>query len=141
MSYWEHWLMRIQHKMVCQTPSRILKRFCSLFYLKSKSNMLYVTKMLQKRIKKTINLILTNKLLCFQRSSFIGTGLSDHCKLIATLFKSRFTKNRLIKKFWKSHWKFLFKWPNRKIELLDYWYCYYSCQRLSTFKNIFVREN
>ena len=61
--------------------------------------MLYVTKMLQKRIKKTINLILTNKLLCFQSSSFIGTGVSDHYKLIATLFKSHFTKNCLIKKF------------------------------------------
>ena len=85
--------------MVCQPPSRILKRFCSLFYLKSLIKYVICYKNVTKTDKKTINLILTNKLLCFQSCSFIGTGLSDHCKLIATLFKSHFTKNRLIKKF------------------------------------------
>ena len=45
-----------------------------------------------KALKSTIDLILTNKPLSFQSSSVIETGISDHHKLIATFFKSHFTR-------------------------------------------------
>ena len=66
-----------------------LKQFCNLF------NLQYLIKKeacITKALKSTIDLILTNNPFSFQSSSVIETGISDHNKLIATFFKSHFTR-------------------------------------------------
>ena len=65
-----------------------LEQFCSLFNLKS-----FIKKetCITKLHMSTIDLIIKNKPLSFQNSSFIKTGLSDPHKLITTFAKSHFT--------------------------------------------------
>ena len=66
-----------------------LEQFPSLCNLKS---LIKKETCITKGHKSTTNLISTNKPLCFQSSSVIETGLSDHERLKATFSKSRFTR-------------------------------------------------
>ena len=56
------------------------------------ANLIKKSTWITKTHKSSTGLVLTNKPLSFESSSVIETGLSDHQKLIATFFKSHFTK-------------------------------------------------
>ena len=66
-----------------------LDEFCDLFNL---INLITSPTCFTKTHKSTIDLILTNKESCFQKTKVTETGLSDFHKLISTFLRSQFCR-------------------------------------------------
>ena len=66
-----------------------LDEFCDLFNL---TNLITPSTCLTKAHKSTIDLILTNKEGCFQKTKVTETGLSDFHRLISTFLRSQFCR-------------------------------------------------
>ena len=66
-----------------------LEYFCDLFNL---TNLVHSDTCFMKNSKSTIDLILTNKPLHFQKTHVVETGLSDYHKMISTFFKAYSSK-------------------------------------------------
>ena len=66
-----------------------LDEFCDLFNL---TNLITPSTCLTKAHKSTIDLILTNKEGCFQKTKVTETGLSDFHRLISTFLRSKFCR-------------------------------------------------
>ena len=66
-----------------------LDEFCDLFNL---TNLVISPTCFTKTHKSTIDLILTNKGNCFQKTKVTETGLSDFHKLISTFLRSHFSR-------------------------------------------------
>ena len=77
-----------------------LEYFCNLFNL---TNLVHSDTSFMKNSKSTIDLILTNKPLHFQKAHVIETGLSDHHKLISTFFKASSSKLRTKVIYYRSY--------------------------------------
>ena len=66
-----------------------LDEFCDLFNL---TNLITSPTCFTKTHKSTIDLILTNKESCFQKTKVTETGLSDFHRLISTFLRSQFCR-------------------------------------------------
>ena len=66
-----------------------LENVCNLFNL---TNLVHSETCFMKNDKSTIDLILTNKPLHFQKTHVVETGLSDYHKMISTFFKAYSSK-------------------------------------------------
>ena len=76
-----------------------LDGFCNLFNLK---NLISSPRCFTKTHKSTIDLILTNKERCFQKTKVTETGLSDFHKLISTILRSQFCQLKRKKTYYAS---------------------------------------
>ena len=80
-----------------------LEYFCDLFNL---TNLVHSDTCFMKNSKSTIDLILTNKPLHFQKTHVVETGLSDYHKMISTFFKASSSKLRTKVIYYRSYKKF-----------------------------------
>ena len=80
-----------------------LEYFCDLFNL---TNLVHSDTCFMKNSKSTIDLILTNKPLHFQKTHVVETGLSDYHKMISTFFKACSSKLKTKVIFYRSYKKF-----------------------------------
>ena len=76
-----------------------LDGFCNLFNLK---NLISSPRCFTKTHKSTIDLILTNKESCFQKTKVTETGLSDFHKLISTFLRSQFCRLKPKKIYYRN---------------------------------------
>ena len=76
-----------------------LDGFCNLFNLK---NFISSPRCFTKTHKSTIDLILTNKESCFQKTKVTETGLSDFHKLISTFLRSQFCRLKPKKIYYRN---------------------------------------
>ena len=74
--------------------------FCDLFNL---TNLVHSDTCFMKNSKSTIDLILTNKPLHFQKTHVVETGLSDYHKMISTFFKASSSKLRTRVIYYRSY--------------------------------------
>ena len=82
-----------------------LENFCNLFNLK---NLVHLETCFMKNNKFIINLILTNKILHFQKTHVVETGLSKYHKMISTFFKACSSKLRTEVIYYRSYKKLNF---------------------------------
>ena len=80
-----------------------LEYFCDLFNL---TNLVHSDTCFMKNSKSTIDLILSNKPLHFQKTHVVETGLSDCHKMISTFFKASSSKLRTKVIYYRSYKKF-----------------------------------
>ena len=80
-----------------------LEYFCDLFNL---TNLVHSDTCFMKNNESTIDLILTNKPLHFQKTHVAETGLSDYHKMISTFFKASSSKLRTKVIYYRSYKKF-----------------------------------
>ena len=80
-----------------------LDEFCDLFNL---TNLVTSPTCFTKTHKSTIDLILTNKGNCFQKTKVTETGLSDFHKLISTFLRSHFSRLKPKAIYYRNYKKF-----------------------------------